>query len=96
MEHRSLCVKHESNKTMLCMEIIHQTMIFFWKQNGKNHLQFMGILILLDELQVGIKFARRNNNLKYAYDTTLITESEEELKSFLMRRSKSKRSKREE
>ena len=58
---------------------------FFWKQNGKNHLQFMGILILLDELQVGIKIARRNNNLKYAYDTTLITESEEELKSFLMR-----------
>ena len=45
----------------------------------------MGILILLDELQVGIKIARRNNNLKYAYDTTLITESEEELKSFLMR-----------
>ena len=42
----------------------------------------MGILILLDELQVGIKIARRNNNLKYA---TLITESEEELKSFLMR-----------
>ena len=29
MEHRSLCVKHESNKTMLCMEIIQQTMIFF-------------------------------------------------------------------
>ena len=45
----------------------------------------MGILILLDELQVGIKIARRNNKLKYAYDTTLITESEEELKSFLMR-----------
>ena len=45
----------------------------------------MGILILLDELQVGIKIARRNNKLKYAYDTTLITESEEELKSVLMR-----------
>ena len=45
----------------------------------------MGILILLDELQVGIKIARRNNKLKYAYDTSLITESEEELKSFLMR-----------
>ena len=71
---------------MLCMEIIHQTMIFFFlKQTGKNHLQFMGILILLDELQVGIKIARRNNKLKYAYDTSLITESEEELKSFLMR-----------
>ena len=41
---------------------------------------------VLDEAQAGIKIARRNiNNLRYAYDTTLMTESEEELKSFLMR-----------
>ena len=40
----------------------------------------------LDELQAGIKFARRNiNNLRYADDTTLTAESEEELKSFLMK-----------
>ena len=40
----------------------------------------------LDEAQVGIKIARRNiNNLRYADDTTLIAESEEELKSLLMR-----------
>ena len=40
----------------------------------------------LDELQAGIKIAgRNNNNLKYADDTTLMAESEEELKSFLMR-----------
>ena len=40
----------------------------------------------LDESQAGIKIARRNiNNLKYAGDTTLMAESEEELKSFLMR-----------
>ena len=40
----------------------------------------------LDELQAGIKIGGRNiNNLKYADDTTLIAESEEELKSFLMR-----------
>ena len=39
-----------------------------------------------DEAQVGIKIARRNiNNLRYADDTTLITESEEELKSLLMK-----------
>ena len=39
----------------------------------------------LDEAQAGIKFARRNiNNLRYAYDITLMAESEEELKSFLM------------
>ena len=40
----------------------------------------------LEEAQIGIKIARRNiNNLRYADDTTLMAESEEELKSFLMR-----------
>ena len=39
----------------------------------------------LDEAQTGIKNARRNiNNLRYADDTTLMAESEEELKSLLM------------
>ena len=39
----------------------------------------------LDEAQAGIKIARRNiNNLRYADDTTLMEESEEELKSLLM------------
>ena len=39
----------------------------------------------LDEAQAGIKTAGRNiNNLKYADDTTLMTESEEELNSLLM------------
>ena len=39
----------------------------------------------LDESQSGIKFAGRNNNLRYADDTTLMAESEEELKSLLMK-----------
>ena len=40
----------------------------------------------LDESQAGIKIAGRNvNNLRYADDTTLIAESEEDLKSILMR-----------
>ena len=40
----------------------------------------------LEEAQAGIKIARRNiNNLRYANDTTLMTESEEELNSFLMK-----------
>ena len=40
----------------------------------------------LEEKQAGIKIARRNiNNLRYADDTTLMTESEEELKSLLMK-----------
>ena len=40
----------------------------------------------LEEAQAGIKIARRNiNNLRYAYDTTLMAEREEELKSLLMK-----------
>ena len=40
----------------------------------------------LDEAQAGIKIARRNtNNLRYADDTTLMTESEEKLKSLLVK-----------
>ena len=40
----------------------------------------------LDEAQAGIKIAGRTiNNLRYADDTTLMAESEEELKSFLMK-----------
>ena len=40
----------------------------------------------LDESQAGMKIARRNiNNLRYADDTTLMADTEEELKSLLMR-----------
>ena len=40
----------------------------------------------LEEVQAGMKIARRNiNNLRYADDTTLMAESEEELKSLLMK-----------
>ena len=40
----------------------------------------------LDEAQAGIKIAERNiNNLRYAYDITLMAENEEELKSLLMK-----------
>ena len=42
--------------------------------------------VKLDELQDGIKIARRNiNNFRYADDNTLMAESEEELKSLLMK-----------
>ena len=42
----------------------------------------------LEEAQAGIKIAGRNiNNLRYAYDTTLMAESEEKLKSLLMKES---------
>ena len=40
----------------------------------------------LDQTQAGIKFAGRNiNNLRFSDDTTFMTESKEELKSFLMK-----------
>ena len=39
----------------------------------------------LDEAQAGIRIARRNINLRYADDTTLMAESEEELESLLMK-----------
>ena len=40
----------------------------------------------LEEAQIGIKISRRNlNNLRYADDTSLMTQSEEELKSLLMK-----------
>ena len=46
----------------------------------------------LDEAQAGIKSARRNiNNLRYADDTTLMTENEEELKSLLMKKEESEK-----
>ena len=46
----------------------------------------------LDEFHVGMKIGRRNiNNLRYADDTTLMAQSEEELKSLLMRVEESER-----
>ena len=48
----------------------------------------------LEEAQAGIKIAERNiDNLRYADDTTLIAESEEELKSLLMKVKKAERRK---
>ena len=39
----------------------------------------------LDKVQAGIKIAGRNNSLRYADDTTIMTESEEELKRLFMK-----------
>ena len=56
-----------------------------WNSNSGN-LSLVVILSGLDEAQAGIKIAERKiNNLRYADDTTLMAESEEELKSFLMK-----------
>ena len=74
--------------------------IVIWKLNtlwndhhdkSSNHLNDYSIIdyipyARLDEAQAGIKIAGRNiNNLRYVHDTTLIAESEEELKSLLMK-----------
>ena len=53
---------------------------------GKYDLKLFEGYPGLEEAQAGIKIARRNiNNLRYADDTTLMTESEEKLKSILMK-----------
>ena len=72
----------------------------FWVPNRKRSKSKLYIVICLfnfyaeyimrntglEEAQAGIKIARRNiNNLRYADDTTLMAESKEELKSFLMK-----------
>ena len=50
------------------------------------HAEYIMGSAQLDEAQAGIKTARRNiNNLRYADDTTLMAESEEKLKSLLMK-----------
>ena len=51
-----------------------------------NYMQSTLCEMLVDEAQAGIKIARRNtNNLRYVDDTTLMAESEEELKILLMK-----------
>ena len=50
------------------------------------HAEYIMLNGRLDEAQAGIKIARRNiNNLRYEHDTTLMAESEEELKILLMK-----------
>ena len=50
------------------------------------HAEYIILYAELDEAQAGIKIARKNiNNLRYADDTTLMAESEEELKSLLVK-----------
>ena len=50
------------------------------------YVEYITINTGLEEAQTGIKIAKRNvNNVRYADDTTLMAESEEELKSLLMK-----------
>ena len=55
-------------------------------KSGKEYAEYIMRNAGLDEAQAGIKIAERNiNNLRYADNTTLMAESEEELKSLLMK-----------
>ena len=50
------------------------------------HAEHIIWIVRLDELQIGVKIAQRNvNSLRYTHDTTVMADSEEELKSLLMR-----------
>ena len=65
----------------LCRQIFYQL-----SHKGSAYAEYIMPNARLDEAQARIKIARRNiNNLRYADDTTLMAESEEELKSLLMR-----------
>ena len=56
------------------------------RSNQETYLTYMQRNARLDEAQIGIKIAGRNiNNFRYADDTTLMAEGEEELKSLLMK-----------
>ena len=64
----------------ICQGCILSTCLF------NLYAEYIRINVGLDEAQAGIKIAGRNiNNLRYADDTTLMAESEEELKSLLMK-----------
>ena len=63
-------------KNVYCHPVYLTLHILYVEYNMQN--------VMLDDSEAGIKMARRNiNNLIYADDTTLMTESEEELKSLL-------------
>ena len=66
---------------------VHQGCILFYKPCLFNlYAEYIMRNVGLEETQAGIKIAGRNiNNLRYADDTTLMAESEEELKSLLMK-----------
>ena len=67
-------LRKESNKAMLSLCLFNFYAEYIMRNAG------------LEEIQAGIKIAGRNiNNLRYADDTTLMAESEEELTSFLMK-----------
>ena len=71
-----------------CSKIFMNEMIQFWDYFPSLHVRLSRwVYKIPHELMiVGIKIAGRNiNNLRYADDTTLMAESEEELKSFLMK-----------
>ena len=76
------------NGTVFRKQLLEETEVV----NGSNNIGFVVDRIAapqrcsLDEAQAGIKIAGRNiNNLRYAEDTTLMAESEEERKSLLMK-----------
>ena len=67
---------------MCCSPWGHKELDIIERLNNNNEVKYIMQNAGLDEAQAGIKIAGRNiNNLRYADDTTLITESKEELRA---------------
>ena len=77
------------SRDQLCISYISALTAWFFTTTATWEAQYRKYIMQsarLDEAQAGIKIAGRNtNNLRYADDTTLMSESEEELKSLLMK-----------
>ena len=79
---------HETTDWFQIGKAVRQGCIL-WPCLFNLHAEYIMQNARLDEAQAGIKIARRNtNNLRYAADSTLMAESEEELKSLLMKMKK--------
>ena len=93
-KHLSLCFYHQSYIPQIVIWYFHNYSV--WKGVNQGYIlspclfnfyaEYITLIAGLDDSQAGIKIAGRNiNNLRYAVDTTAMAESEEELKSFLMK-----------
>ena len=75
---------HETSDWLKIREGVRQCYCIWSPFLFNLYTEYMSQKVMVDESQAGIKIAERNiSNLRYAYDTTLMAQSEEEIKSLL-------------